>query len=125
MVMRDKINVGERALLCAIIEMAVEDFVSSADDPVARQSEGFKSAYNFLFGDGEIDRALLRDPITGDKLEEDTDKIVGCTLKEIVQTLNVNGQPLNVEYLRQGIKKKLELKRRADAQSTELNRWKE
>ena len=123
MVMRDKINVGERALLCAIIEVAVNDFVSSADDPVARESEGFQSAYNFLFGNGEIDRALLRDPITGDKLEEDTDKIVGCTLKEIVQALNVNGQPLSIDYLRAGINKKLEIKRRADAQSTELNRW--
>jgi hypothetical protein len=123
MTFRDSIQVGERALLCAIIEMAVDDFVNMADDPSARICEGFKSAESFLFSNGPIDRALLRDPVTGDKLEEDTESLVGCTLKDIVQALSVNGQPLNIAYLREGIRRKLEQKRRAGAQSEELNRW--
>lgn len=117
----NKITIGERALFCAIIESAVNDYVEMACDLHSRQSRHFKSAEAFLFNDAPIDRTMLRDPVTGKPFPKDKqEKLVGCTLKRTLELLVINGQTLDINYVREGIKKKL--RKKMDEKTAERNR---
>lgn len=116
-------NYGERLLMCAIIESAVNDFVSMADDPETRISIHFKTAEKFLFGNGTIERILLRHPETGEILDEQCDNYIGCTLNKFTEMLTLDGQTLNVKYIRQGVIKKLKDSRCEKITKDRNNRW--
>lgn len=118
-----QINYGERALICAIIEHAVDSFVQMADNPEARRGEPFRIAENFLFGDGPVKRVLLRDPNDGEPLGERSEQYVDCTLKRFAEMLTINGKTLDVKYIREGVIKKLEKKRREKATEERHNWW--
>lgn len=119
----DKIKYGEKALICAIIEVAIEDFLNMADDPVARKSVHFETAEKFLFDDEPIKRNLLRDPKTSESLSEDTDHYVDCTLEYLCGTLNIDNRPLDVNVIRVGVLKKLERQRNEENPKVYKNRW--
>lgn len=119
----DKIHYGERLLMCAIIESAVEAFVSMADDPGSREHEAFKAVEEFLFGSGPMERVMLRDHDSGEPFTDGRERYVDCSLKKICDSLTINGQPLNVNYIRQGAIRRLEKKRNEEDSQKLGYRW--
>jgi hypothetical protein len=119
----NQINYGERALFCAIIELAIHDFIGMADDPKARKSIRFETAEKFLFNNEPVKRDLLRDPKTGEPLQENSGHYVDCTLQYLCDILSVDDHPLDVNYIRDGIIKKLEKKRHAETSEVRQDWW--